>query len=395
MNKKYYCLLLFVVQLLFSCANNCGEIVGNADVLDISNPKQVTLGEVFSELEVIRMDAGTQSFFPEAKYVLLCGDKYVFADWKRKVYVFDKNGHFISSSKSVEGKGHGEYIITMGSTYNPYSNNIEIITPLNLMFYDMNFKFIKSVPLPAELPNESNNNHAQLFDYIYDLSDHLHILISSSDVRGQCINTLFIFDSDKQEVIKKISFDEDVMGYNTAQAFPFLDYENGELLFFPPRYSKYVYKFDKDNLELQRFISFNYGDEFYTAEDLTPILHEEDSKKYFDFLENNYKRSPLRFSYDKGRYFIFVDSEKDLHDSYMLIVDTKANTVKSLPFAKDGGFQFGPHSFVADNMLYLALESEPADSLIAAFPGKVTEINKYKADSTVNDNIAVLKYHLK
>ena len=129
---------------------------------------------------------------------------------------------------------------------------------------------------------------------------------------------------------------------------------------------------------------------------MKPIQKEANPVKIDEYLSKNYKRSPIRISYDKGKYFILVDSKEMITDAYLLIVDTKMNTAKRLPLGNENDeFQFYPHSCVYDNILYIAVEAEGADVLMNAFPGKVTEINKYNADSTVNDNIAVLKYHLK
>lgn len=394
--KKVCYFLLSCIGLFFASCANKSENSDEIQVIDLSNPEQVSLGDVFSELEVIYMDAGVKSIVPSANYVQPCDDKYVFKDNRDNFYVFDKKGRFISSSKLVDGHGHGEIVTPMGGCYNPYSKNIEIITPTNLMFYDVNFKFIKSVPLPTEYPNASNNNTSLFFYDIYDLSDHLHVLMSNKDLRSPALNTLSIFDSEKQEIVKTISYDKDVMGKFLNQAFSFQNYADDEIIFIPPCYSKYAYKFDKDELELRRFVSFNYGDEFYTAEDLKPILKETNTDKYIEYLSKNYKRSPMRISYDKGKYFILVDSKEMITDAYLLIVDTKMNTAKRLPLGNENDeFQFYPHSCVYDNILYIAVEAEGADVLMNAFPGKVTEVNKYKADSTVNDNIAVLKYHLK
>ena len=392
--KKVCYFLLSCIGLFFASCANKSENSDEIQVIDVSNPEQVSLGDVFSELEVIYMDTGVESIVPSANYVQPCDDKYVFKDNRDNFYVFDKKGRFISSSKLVDGHGHGEIVTPMGGCYNPYSKNIEIITPTNLMFYDVNFKFIKSVPLPTEYQKTSNNNKPLFFDEIYDLSEHLHVLITPKDNLSQAVNTLFIFDSEKQEIVKTINYDKDVMGKFLNQAFSFQNYADDEIIFIPPCYSKNVYKFDKDNLELRRFISFNYGDEFYTEEDLKPIQKEANPVKIDEYLSKNYKRSPIRISYDKGKYFILVDSKEMITDAYLLIVDTKMNTAKRLPLGNDNDeFQFYPHSY--DNILYIAVEAEGADVLMNAFPGKVTEINKYNADSTVNDNIAVLKYHLK
>ncbi|MBR4590566.1 MAG: hypothetical protein IKO36_07915, partial [Bacteroidaceae bacterium] len=101
---KVFCRLLSLIGLILgSCANNSSEIVGDAKEIDLSNIEQVCLSDVFSELEVVHMDAGVKSMVPNANYVQPCDDKYVFIDNQRKVYVFDKKGHFISSSKSVYG----------------------------------------------------------------------------------------------------------------------------------------------------------------------------------------------------------------------------------------------------------------------------------------------------
>ena len=395
MNIKYYCLLSFVV-LLFSCVNN-SENTDEVKVFDVSNPEQVSLGDIFSELEVIYMDAGVESYVQGTRYVRPCGDKYLFMDNSLNIYVFDTKGHYISSSKDVKGHGRGEFIIPMGGCYNPYTKNIEIITPTHLMFYDMNFKFVKSVQLPSEYPGEKNDNKSLFFDEIYDLSDHLHILITNNDRRGQDVNSLFLFDSKTKQIIKKMSFDEDVIHDIHSQAFPFQDYDDENLLFLPPRTSKYIYKFNKETHELHPFISFKYGEDYYSEEKLEQICKSSGPMEMYKYMNNNPKNMPLRESYSDGKFYILADGgTSKIFDSNLIIVDTNTENVKILPFKKDDKNQLYIPSLVSDNILYIS-QSEPEinESLIASFPGKVTEINKYKADSTLNDNIAVLKYHLK
>ena len=391
MNKIYYCFLLFVV--LFSSCNN-SEKTENVHIIDVTNPEQVELEDIFSELEVLHMKAGVKSFVPNANYVQKCGDNYIFTDSHKDVYVFDKQGGFISSSKSVHGKGHGEFTIRTGWCYNPYLNNIIIVTPLHLMFYDMNFKYVKSVQLPSEYPNENNNNTSLFFEHIFALSDHLWALISSSNHHCQKLHTMFIFDSEKREIIDEICYDEDVIYGGVSQVFPFQTYDEDNLLFFPPQYSKYVYKFDKKEQNLQRFTSFKYGDDFYLAEELEKFKHDT-NREGFKYMSKNHKKYPIRIYYNDESYYLSVSDGPRIANGYMYIIDSKTDKVRSLSCNKDGKIQFYDPSFVSDGIVYATMESEFADSLIQAFPGKVTEINKYKADSTVNDNIVVLKYHLK
>ena len=98
MNKKYYCLLSFVV-LLFSCVNN-SENTDEVKVFDVSNPEQVSLGDIFSELEVIYMDAGAKSYVQGTRYVRPCGDKYLFMDNSLNIYVFFNTlEHYTSKTK--------------------------------------------------------------------------------------------------------------------------------------------------------------------------------------------------------------------------------------------------------------------------------------------------------
>jgi len=389
MKKFYYCLLSLVILQLCSCVNSA-ENTDEIHELDISTPKQVSLDDVFSGLDVVYMDASIQSYANGVNKLHLCNDKYLIMDYHYDFFVFDKSGHFISSSKSIRGKGHGEIYISIGGTYNPYSQNIEIITPTHLKFYDMNFKYVKSVPLPTEHPNEKNDNTPLFFSEIYDLSDHIHVLLPNEDDRCMEKNTLFVFDSEKQEIVKKISYDEDVMLNTSIQKNPFQDFDEKTNLFFPTGYSKYVYKFDKKNLELHKYLSFNYGDKFYL-----PARDNNDVREIIKDLSKT--KSPkmiwLNTSYDNNRFFIAAESVDRVN--FVYIVDTKTEEVCRFSYNNNGKKQFMRPSCVSENIMYGAFDSEYIDSLIQAFPGKVTEINKYKADSTVNDNIAVLKYHLK
>ena len=208
--KVSFCLISLIGIILCSCVNNT-ENTEEVHVIDVSNPKQVSLRDVFSELEVVYMDASVNSYIKGARDSKICDDKYLIMDYHYDFFVFDRTGNFISSSKSVRGNGHGEVNISIGGTFNPYTHNIEILTPVNIMIYDLNFKFVGSVSLPKKQLSDKNNDISFIYDKIYDLSDHLHLLMPNNDYRGQHTNTYVVFDSKKQEIIKEISYSDDVI----------------------------------------------------------------------------------------------------------------------------------------------------------------------------------------
>ena len=165
------------------------------------------------------------------------------------------------------------------------------------------------------------------------------------------------------------------------------------MLFLPSCYSKYIYKFDTKELELKRFVTFKYDDRFYSENDMKSNGNTNLIENVYKYLQQSSKRIPVLMSYDKGKFYIAAESVKKGYDMY--IVDFETKQTRSLPYRINEKTQFMRPSFVSDGILYASNTTDNIDSLINAFPGKVTEVNKYNADSTVNDNIAVLKYHLK
>lgn len=116
---------------------------------------------------------------------------YLLKEVKGVLYVYDYSGHFLGNSKNVRGKGRGEFNIMTGYTYNRYSKQIEVLTPVDLLFYDTNFRFLGKKRIPTEYPEQ--NKKGTFFRQICDISESRHIMLTSPLENRQ--NELVLFDS--------------------------------------------------------------------------------------------------------------------------------------------------------------------------------------------------------
>ena len=139
---KNYLLLFLLPWLLFSCQES------NIQSIALSDSEMVELNEVFDSVEVIPLEATPGAYMASFKKLNVYDDYFFVEDYNQVIFLFSRDGKFISNSNKVKGNGHGEYNALLSSTYNPYSKLVEIVTRDQIKFYDTNFNFINAVRIP-------------------------------------------------------------------------------------------------------------------------------------------------------------------------------------------------------------------------------------------------------
>lgn len=229
--------------------------------MDLSNTKLVDVSDVVSLDKVIPLKKDGEPLMVVLNNINKVGDKFICSSERnRTIYIFDDEGNLVSSSEAVIGGGPGEYDLMLAYSYNPYSNTVEVIVPLKMKVYDMDFNFIEDRDIPAYMPTQ--DKAGCFFSEIYDLDENVHALIPSGIDNDH--GTLVIYDSSKKETLNTIDYGSDLVGYLHMQNHSFTDFGDS-IVFYPPGISKYVYSFDKDNYTLNKEIAVE-GYEFEPGE---------------------------------------------------------------------------------------------------------------------------------
>lgn len=324
--KKNVILVLFcmtVVNLLLfvSCQHQVEE---KCPVINLGNVKESSVSDLFSKLEIVPLTMQEGKFLGNIDRLLVADKYYIVSDSRKIISVFDKTGKFVSSSEDKIGNGHEEYSIVMGYSYNPYNQSIEILTPIHLLTYDMNFNLLKKVKLPTKIANSKDSG--LMFGYIYDLSDHLHLLLPTTT--SMEANGMLLFDSSSSKVIKNIDYEMDEISKINMQSDCFFPGKGSNLTFVPPIDASYIYNFNVNTQECSRKYTIVGSPDFLTKEDIE-AFSSNDSKKN-QFLMNTDKDIPIaKMEMDKDIIF-HVKKGNKLLDWYTLFYDKKSGKLKKV-----------------------------------------------------------------
>lgn len=269
---------LLLLPVFFSCSKNQES---EDRYLDLSNPKLVDVSDVVTLDKIIPLKNGGEPLMATLSKVTKVGDKFIGSDMNWIVYIFDNEGNLISYSEGLRGQGPGEYEALFAYSYNPYSNTVEIITPLKMKVYDLDFNFIEDRDIPAYMPTQ--DKAGCFFSEIYDLDENVHALIPSGVSSGY--GSVVIYDSSKKETLNTIDCSSDLVGVMHMQHHSFTDLDDS-IVFYPPGTSKYIYSLDKDSYSLNKEITIE-GFEFEPSNEL--------NDQYREYALNTTELMPIRF----------------------------------------------------------------------------------------------------
>lgn len=237
-------------------------------IINCENAIYVDYKSVISKIEITELSNDEKAYMPGYKRLYVADSLYVFSDKKGIVYLFDNNGELLSNSRDKKGKGNGEYEICLAVTYNHYSGNVEIVTPVGIMMYDKNFNY---VGMSAYKDKETQS---LMFNYIYDISAHEHLLISPLPHDGNT-SYLYIYDSKERRITKKLPYDEGCP-YITMQEQCVSD---DNFIAFP-NMSYSFYHFDRENYELKQSVVLDFGKNSLAEKDISSLKDNNQRGRY-------------------------------------------------------------------------------------------------------------------
>lgn len=378
MKLFYFSIAVVILSLVLACSPSSTN--DNNSIL-IYPRKSKIANEIFSKIELIPLDTVHQAYLSDIHRCQISDNHILFHDKDDILYLFDKKGKFISNSKKCIGEGPKDYFLCLSASYNDYSKNIEILTPDAFIIYDSLFHHVES-----QLFSESDKHpETTYFEYIYDISESLHILFPSSVPPH--LGKYTLYDSKKKRFIKELRYNVEIEGMTMQENY----FSNRNFVAFPCiNYS--FYEMDLDSKLLKKVVSLDFGVNGLTEQDVINLPKDREEK--MDFLAQQcHKYIPVR-TFRSGKFLISLIKEgPSIKDFQYLILDMEtrdyiwADMISSsirLPFFEsfDDGILYG---IITDDNIEDYVDRSLLD-----------EKSKNILDNLSDDsNFMVIKYYLK
>lgn len=258
--KRWY-LIIFLLGTLVSC--NRDVKVEDASVetilIDLGKAENKDMSEFVRKIELVPLYTDTNclvSTYNKFAYYEEIG-MFLIMDKDLVVSLFSEEGQFIANSKAVKGEGPGEYRIAVDAIYNPYTQNIEVLTPYGTIYrYDTAFRLIEE---------KSLDQNTQVFTRFVPLQKNKYVL--TPVIVGDKDAAICFCDYDQKEIGKPCRYDKDYISSLTMNYNPFRRLNDG--LYFSPLCSNYMlYKIDLENQQLQPVMKLDLGSQTVQKKDM-------------------------------------------------------------------------------------------------------------------------------
>ena len=140
-------LLAVMACAAVSCRNSEGADASVDEFYNLSYADEGTLSDVFSEVELVPLQYGGESYPTSIQVLTVTPDVTLIEDLDYILHVFDKDGNYLSCSLEKRGQGPEEHLFAMAFSWNDYNQSIEVLSPNRFTVYDKDFNFISSSKL--------------------------------------------------------------------------------------------------------------------------------------------------------------------------------------------------------------------------------------------------------
>lgn len=275
--------ILTILVLAISCTER--ESRENITNICYSENEDLSMRDFIERIEVVPLETDSMNLIDQYQKIEFYDDfgGYLIVDKRQIVYLFSKDGSFISSSHNYQGGGSNQYNILVDAIYNPYTKNIEILNPFGSIYsYDMSFNFLGKRDL------QKKSIHT--FSRFYPLSDDSYILLPT--LLGEKDAVMCFCDYSRQSIISVEDYTADFISTLTMNHNPFMQL-NGEIYFLPICLDYNIYRINQDSCKLSKYITYSLGENDVYKEaleerfgDLSNRKSDEESlKKSFAVME--------------------------------------------------------------------------------------------------------------
>lgn len=319
----------------------------------LSKDNLSSIEEVFSEIDICYLGDTVETEISGVVVSVQMRDGIILVEGSEGVlYVYDYSGHFLGNSKNVRGKGRGEFNIMTGYTYNRYSKQIEVLTLVDLLFYDTNFRFLSKKRIPTEYPEQ--NKKGTFFRQICDISESRHIMLTSPLENRQ--NELVLFDSNLLKEEYCISYNDYEIAEISMQEQSFFELNSQQYLFFPNCVTNKVFIFDSNDENLVSYIKYT-GEDLISAEDVKP--YKKNRNKMLEYLAfKSAKIIPLRGMGNESLICTLFKAGGTTRDTYTSFFNVKNGNSKTIKNREKGVVNLPIFNRIEGDTLYAIVPPE-------------------------------------
>lgn len=379
--QKY--LIILLVALSFASCKDKDE--ADCPVINLGEVQEITEQELFSKVEVIPLQNKGDVLLSNISQMVVSDQYILVKDSRNIIYVYTKDGVLVSNSLRKIGNGTGEYSVVTAFGFNSHTNNIEVLTPQNLLCYDVHFDFLKKVQLPTKWSNTGKG--MLFFGQIYDLSQERHVLVPTSISKDS--NKMYIFNSSTSKVENELDFDDGYIAGINMQEQCFFENSSKGLIIVPPFVTRYLYTLDKENLELSKAYKIVNGNNGLQASDLDNMENDEEGQQRF--LMSTEKEIPVTTLETQKHISFSIKKGSDLKKWFMLFYNKSSHKVGRINCFSNKEMVFPIVKNADRTSLYAVVEQTD----LAAILSHLDKSNiKVDYEKTRKSDYYVLKYTL-
>ena len=147
------------------------------------------------------------------------------------------------------------------------------------------------------------------------------------------------YDMANNIALHEIDYAEDVVFPFITQTKCFFRMPDGDYLFCPPAFTRYIYRVDPSGNKLSRYISMTYGGQYVNEDDVKGISEDMDAISRYYF--NGSKPIPSQRMINSSMIFTMIRNGRMLKDNYLLVIDRTTGECHRIDLHNDRGYQLG------------------------------------------------------
>ncbi|MFA5045603.1 MAG: 6-bladed beta-propeller [Paludibacter sp.] len=144
-NTINICILVLLLTL-----NGCRKEKNNGICINIEQRDEVSMSDIFSKIEIVRLETNDKSLIKEILKIIVFDNKYFIFDFpKSEILVFNAHGSYLTKI-SNRGNGPDQYINISDFDINFINKKLSLLSSVDRTMheYDLNGNYLKRYKLP-------------------------------------------------------------------------------------------------------------------------------------------------------------------------------------------------------------------------------------------------------
>ncbi len=353
---------------------------------DLSMATAGQLSDVFSEVELTPLRYDSLTFLYNDDQIIT-PEAIIVRDMKSDIVVFTPDGSFVARSLEKKGDENASYSTIFQSGWNPYTRQIEVCTPGNMICFDPHLNLVSSIVMPNY--TDSVHDHRHMYASTFNVSDSLRL------IRPILPHTYFLTEPSCSKIIGEFSYGDEVIVPMNFQPLEFFRMPDNKILFTPKQaMTNAVYRFEPSTGSLNREITFHTGDNGIRAEHIDSLSNSNDQMKLREYLISCDKEMLMSVLPASDWIITLTKHGNNLRDSRHTFIDRTTGKLVALDIY-DGETRQSPlFTSVADGYAY-AIQKK---SEIMSMPGILLDkaASAYElTDGLSDDTFILLRYRFR